>query len=136
MQDFVQACSLFWQEAEAGNALAMHDLGRMCADGLWQDAAQEWYAKALEAFHGAEKEAKERKRPYLQYRIGKMYAAGLGTGQDYGTAAGWLSQAAAAGHKYAQYTLAGLYHRGQGVAQDDTEALRLLRGAGQSMRRL
>lgn len=129
VQDFAQARALFWQEAEAGNALAMYDLGRMCADGLGrdadQDAAQEWYAKALQAFHGAEKGAKERKRPYLQYRIGKMYAAGLGAGQDYGTAAGWLSQAAAAGHKYAQYSLAGLYHRGQGVAQDDTEAFRL-----------
>ena len=128
-QDFAQAYSLFWQESEAGNALAMYDLGRMCADGIGRDAdqdvAQEWYAKALQAFHRAEKKAKERKRPYLQYRIGKMYAAGLGTGQDYGTAAGWLSQAAAAGHKYAQYSLAGLYHRGQGVAQDDTEAFRL-----------
>lgn len=129
VQDFAQARALFRQEAEAGNALAMYDLGRMCADGLGrdadQDAAQEWCAKALQAFHGAEKEAKERKRPYLQYRIGKMYAAGLGARQDYGTAAGWLSQAAAAGHKYAQYSLAGLYHRGQGVAQDDTEAFRL-----------
>lgn len=38
MQDFAQARSLFWQEAEAGNALAMHDLGRMCADGLGRDA--------------------------------------------------------------------------------------------------
>lgn len=129
VQDFVQARSLFWQEAEAGNALAMHDLGRMCADGLGQDAdqdaAQEWYAKALEAFHGAEKKAKERKRPYLQYRIGKMYAAGLGTGQDYGAAARWLAQAAGAGHKYAQYSLAGLYRRGQGVAQDDVQAFLL-----------
>lgn len=129
MQDFVQARSLFWQEAEAGNALAMHDLGRMCADGLGQDAdqdaAQEWYAKALQAFHGAEKKAKEWKRPYLQYRIGKMYAAGLGTGQDYGAAARWLAQAAGAGHKYAQYSLAGLYRRGQGVAQDDVQAFLL-----------
>ena len=33
----------------------------------------------------------QRKRPYLQYRIGKMYAAGLGTGQDYGAAARWLA---------------------------------------------
>lgn len=129
MQDFTQARTLLREEAEAGNALAMHDLGRMCADGLGQDAdqdaAQEWYAKALQAFHGAEKEAKEGERLYLQYRIGKIYAAGLGAEQDYGTAARWLSQAAAAGHKYAQYSLAGLYHRGQGVAQDDTEAFRL-----------
>ncbi len=128
-QDFTKALSLFRQEAEKGNALAMHDLGRMCADGLGQDAdqdaAQEWYAKALEAFHGAEKKAKERKRPYLQYRIGKMYAAGLGTGQDYRAAARWLAQAAGVGHKYAQYSLAGLYRRGQGVAQDDVQAFLL-----------
>ena len=128
-QDFAKALSLFRQEAENGNALAMHDLGRMCADGLGldadQDAAQGWYARALEAFHAAEKAAKERKRPYLQYRIGKMYAAGLGTGQNYETAARWLAQAAAAGHKYAQYSLAGLYCKGQGVAQDDVQAFRL-----------
>ncbi|MCR2050184.1 relaxase MobL [Acetatifactor muris] len=134
-QDFTKALSLFRQEAENGNALAMHDLGRMCADGLGQDAdqdaAQEWYAKALEAFHGAEKKAKERKRPYLQYRIGKMYAAGLGTGQDYGAAARWLAQAAGAGYKYAQYSLAGLYRRGQGVAQDNVQAFLLYgRSAG------
>lgn len=124
-QDFTKALSLFRQEAEAGNALAMHDLGRMCADGLGQDAAQGWYARALEAFHAAEKEAKERKHPYLQYRIGKMYAAGLGTGQDYKTAARWLAQAAAAGHKYAQYSLAGLYRQGQGVSRDDVQAFLL-----------
>ncbi len=128
-QDLTKAFSLFRQEAESGNALAMHDLGRMCADGLGpeadQDAAQGWYARALEAFHAAEKEAKERKRPYLQYRIGKMYAAGLGAGQDYGTAARWLAKAAAAGHKFAQYSLAGLYRRGQGVIQDDVQAFRL-----------
>ncbi len=129
LQDFAQARSLLRREAEAGNALAMHDLGRMCADGLGQDAdqdaAQGWYARALQAFREAEGRAKERKRPYLQYRIGKMYAAGLGTGQDYGTAAGWLAQAAAAGHKFAQYSLGGLYLRGQGVVQDDAEAFRL-----------
>lgn len=125
-QDFTKAFFLFLQEAENGNALAMHDLGRMCADGLGleadQDAAQEWYARALEAFHAAEEGTRERKRPYLQYRIGKMYAAGLGTGQDYETAARWLAQAAAAGHKYAQYSLAGFYRQGQGVVQDDAQA--------------
>jgi len=128
-QDFAKAFSLFLQEAGKGNALAMHDLGRMCADGLGREAdqsmAEEWYAKALEAFQAAEKKAKERKRPYLQYRIGKMYAAGLGAGQDYGAAARWLAQAAGAGHRYAQYTLAGLYLKGQGVEQDDAQAFRL-----------
>ncbi|MCM1305525.1 MAG: relaxase MobL, partial [Butyrivibrio sp.] len=128
-QDLTKALALLLQEAGNGNALAMHDLGRMCADGLGQeadqDAAQEWYTKALGAFQWAEERAMERKRPYLQYRIGKMYAAGLGTVQDYGAAARWLSKAAAAGHKYAQYSLAGLYHQGQGVGRDDAEAFRL-----------
>mgnify|MGYP000234839095 FL=1 len=33
-QDFSQALILFLAEAETGNAFAMYDLGRMCADGL------------------------------------------------------------------------------------------------------
>lgn len=120
-QDYAEAYRLFLTEAESGNALAMHDLGRMCADGLGMDidaaASREWYAKALAAFLAAEATAKERQRPYLQYRIGKMYAARLGTEQDYCRAAEWFSRAVSANHKYAQYSLAGLYYRGQGVAQ-------------------
>ena len=34
-QDFPQAFTLFLVEAETGNALAVYDLGRMCADGAW-----------------------------------------------------------------------------------------------------
>ena len=45
-QDFEQAFSLFQEEAQKGNALAMCDLGRMLADGLGQEidiqAAQLW----------------------------------------------------------------------------------------------
>lgn len=56
--DFAQAFSLFLSEAQNGNALTMHDLGRMFADGLgWEiDAGQawEWYAKALDAFIAVE----------------------------------------------------------------------------------
>lgn len=135
--DFAEAFRLFLQEAESGNALAMYDLGRMLADGLGQEidmaASQEWYGKALAAFRAEEQIANEKQRPYLQYRIGKMYAAGLGTehkvncpegaregglGRSYESAAKWFSQAADANHKYAQYSLAGLYYRGQGVEQD------------------
>lgn len=127
--DFEKAFQLFRQEADSGNALAMHDLGRMFADGLGREidlaAAQEWYAKALAAFQSAEQTAKERQKPYLQYRIGKMFAAGLGTEQDYGEAALWFSKAVDANHKYAQYSLAGLYYRGQGVEQDYARAFHL-----------
>ena len=128
-QNFSQAFVLFLAEAETGNAFAMYDLGRMCADGLGcepdPEAAQNWYQKALAAFLAAEQTAEERQLPYLWYRIGKMYAAGLGTEQDYASAAEWFSKAVSRNHKYAQYSLAGLYYHGQGVEQSFKQALLL-----------
>ncbi len=125
-QDFDKAYQLFLLEAESGNALAMHDVGRMFADGLGLEidmqAAHEWYEKALTAFFSAEE---EKPKPYLEYRIGKMYAAGLGTEQDYGQAASWFQEAVDKNHKYAQYSLGSLFYRGQGVSQDYAQALRL-----------
>ena len=125
-QDFDKAYSLFLLEAESGNALAMHDLGRMFTDGLGREidlqAAHDWYKKALAAFLSAEE---EKAKPYLEYRIGKMYAAGLGTEQNYEQAASWFHEAVEKNHKYAQYSLGSLYYRGQGVAQDYAQALRL-----------
>lgn len=127
-QNFGEAYRLFMEEAETGNALAMHDLGRMHMDGLGMEMdaplAQEWYAKALDAF--LEVEA-EKPKPYLQYRIGKMYASGLGTTQDYEEAAGWFDMAVARNHKYAQYGLAGLYYQGHGVEQSYETAFALYR---------
>ena len=126
--DFEQALFLFLAEAETGNALAMHDLGRMYADGLGVEIDKElsfsWYRKALDVFFAIEAE-KENK--YVEYRIGKMYAAGLGTEQDYEEAAEWFETAAAQNHKFAQYSLAGLYYRGQGVEQDYETAFDLYR---------
>ena len=117
-QDFAEAYRLFIEEAEIGNALAMYDLGRMHMDGLGvemnKDAAQQWYAKALAAFLEVES---DKSSPYLQYRIGKMSAAGLGTTQDYVEAVDWFHMAVAKNHKYAQYSLAGLYYHGYGVEQ-------------------
>ena len=125
-QDFEKAYSLFLQEAESGNALAMHDLGKMFADGIGREidplAAHAWYEKALATFLSAEE---EKAKPYLEYRIGKMYAAGLGTDQDYRKAASWFQEAVDQDHKYAQYSLGSLYHRGQGVPQDHAQAFRL-----------
>ena len=39
--------------------------------------AQKWYEKALEAFLVREESVKKKEKPYLQYRIGKMYALSL-----------------------------------------------------------
>lgn len=125
-QDFAQALALFTEEAAAGNALAMHDLGRMLVDGLGMDAdpeqAQAWYAKALAAFHAVEEEKPDR---YAEYRIGKMYAAGLGTPQDDAQAAEWFTLSADQRYQYAQYSLAGLYAKGKGVEQDHKKAFAL-----------
>ena len=106
--DFDKAYELLLAEAGTGNALAMHDLGRMYADGLGRDAdtdaSHEWYEKALAGFLQIESmmEPDDSKGAYLRYRIGKMYMAGLGTEQDYSEAAAWLQRAADDNHKYAQ----------------------------------
>lgn len=131
-QDFEQAFSLFQQEAQRGNALAMHDLGRMLADGLGREidmqAAHMWYSRALAAFHAVEDQKENR---YAEHRIGKLYAAGLGCEQDYGEAARWFRLSADKGYKYAQYSLADLFRRGQGVEQNDARALELYTASAQ-----
>lgn len=131
-QDFDKAFALFQEEAQKGNALAMHDLGRMLADGLGQEidmqAAHVWYSRALAAFRAVEEQKENR---YAEYRIGKLYAAGLGCERDYGDAARWFQFSADKEYKYAQYSLAGLFRRGNGVEQDDVRALELYTASAQ-----
>lgn len=128
--DVEKARRLLLEEAQAGNALAMFDLGRLFSDGIGGDSdsgqAQTWYAKALAAFQAVEREHPNR---YAEYRIGKMFAAGLGTKQDYEAAASWFMKAAEGGYPYAQYSLAKLYSEGQGVERDCENALRLYESA-------
>ena len=125
-QDFSKAYQLFHEEALSGNALAIYDLGRIYHDGLGveidEEIAQQWYSKALAAFTAVHS---KKPKPYVQYRIGKMFAAGQGTEQDYIQAAAWFEQAVEKNHKFAQYSLAGLYYRGNGVVQDYTAAFSL-----------
>lgn len=125
-RDVEAAFQMFSHEAERGNALAMCDLARMLADGLGCEvdaaASYAWYEKALAAFLAVEEKESGR---YLQYRIGKLYAWGLGTPQDNSEAAKWFAMSAEEDYKYAQYSLAGLYRKGNGVEQNEAEALRL-----------
>lgn len=108
--DFEQALRLFREEAEKGNALAMHDLGRMYADGLGVEidagTAFGWYAKALSAFEDIESVKENR---YVEYRIGKMYAAGIGTEKDVDAALGYFEKSARLGNVHAQYMLGRIY---------------------------
>lgn len=133
-QDFEKARELFLTEAGADNPLALYELGRMATDGLGCEADTEesyrWYEKALAVFHAAEG---EKPWKYTEYRIGKMYAAGLGAEQDYLQAADWLTLSADENYKYAQYSLGGLYYHGKGVDQDHETSFALYtRSADQS----
>lgn len=124
--NFAQALRLFQEEAAAGNVLAMCDLGRMYKAGLDSgpdaECSFDWYEKAFAGFYEIESRKAHR---YVEYRIGKMHAQGLGTEQDYEEAAGWFEKSAAENYKYAQYSLAGQYARGQGVEKNFPAAFQL-----------
>ena len=123
--DISKAFELFQSEAEKGNVLALHDLGKMYRNGLLGEdnipKADEYFQKALRGFLTLEPNAK-RLRDYVQYRIGKMFALGLGTEQDYTKAFGWFEKSAAAGNKFAQYSLGSLYFYGNGTPQNYEKA--------------
>ncbi len=112
-------------EAEKGSVLALHDLGKMYRNGLLGDEniskSDEYFQKALQGFLQLEPIAK-RLKPYVQYRIGKMYTLGFGAEQDYSAAFTWFKKSAAAGNKFAQYSLGSLYFIGNGVAQNYEKA--------------
>jgi len=66
-----------------------------------------------------------------QYRMGTMFAKGLGVPLDYKQAANWLSKAAAQGNADAQNDLGVLYDLGRGIAADPQEAARWFRQAAE-----
>lgn len=120
-----KALELFQSEAEKGNVLALHDLGKMYRNGLLGEdnisKADEYFQNALQDFLMLEPIAK-RLRDYVQYRVGKMYALGYGTEQDYSKAFEWFEKSAAAGNKFAQYSLGSLYFYGNGTPQNYEKA--------------
>lgn len=119
------AFSLMKSEAEKGSILALHDIGKMYRNGLLGEdnipKADEYFQKALQGFFELEPTAK-RLKPYVQYRIGKMFALGYGAEQDYTKAFWWFKKSADAGNKFAQYSLGSLYFYGNGVAQNYEKA--------------
>ena len=119
------AFSLMKSEAEKENILALHDLGKMYRNGLLGEnnipKANEYFQKALQGFLELEPTAK-RLKPYVQYRIGKMYALGYGTEQDYTKAFRWFKKSADAGNKFAQYSLGSLFFYGNGITQSYEKA--------------
>ena len=120
------AYEIMKEEAERGNVLAIHDMGKIYAQGIFVDGdplkAQEWYKKALTGMLAVER---GKENAYLEYRIGKMYQYGLGTEEDLQEAARWFGMASDKEHKHALYSLGMLYLHGKGVEQDDTQAYAL-----------
>lgn len=123
--NILNALELFQAESEKGNILALHDIGKMYRNGLLGDEniskSDEYFQKALQGFLELE-QTTERIKPYVQYRIGKMYALGYGTEQDYSAAFAWFEKSAAAGNKFAQYSLGSLYFYGNGTPQNYEKA--------------
>ena len=121
--DIPKALELFQAEAEKGNILALYDLGKIYRNCLLGNVpkAYEYFQKALQGFLELEPTAK-RLKPYVQYRIGKMYALGYGTEQGYSAALAWFEKSAAAGNRFAQYSLGSLYFYGNGTPQNYEKA--------------
>ena len=131
--DFGKGFETMQTEAQKGNGLAMHDLGKMFLSGLGcgkdETAAQEWFSKAYHAFLAEESRAK--KPGYMRYRIGKLFSFGYGVEQDYIEAAQWYEKAVEENNPFAAYALGSLYRRGQGVEQNDEKAFTLYRMAAE-----
>ncbi|MCG6963131.1 MAG: sel1 repeat family protein, partial [Acidobacteria bacterium] len=60
--------------------------------------------------------------PEAQFRLGYMYANGLGVALDQGLALTWYRKAAELGHAKAQYNVGIAYLQGTGVGKDPKEA--------------
>lgn len=114
----VDALAVMKSEADKGNVLAIHDMGKYSTD---ENTAKAYYAKALAGFIQVEPQA-QKIRPYLQYRIGKMYLYGSGTDKESYTAFKWLEKSAMADNKYAQHTLGNMYCYGIGTEKDLSKA--------------
>ncbi len=125
--DLDAAFNLLLAEANAGNPLAMTDLGRIYAEGLGRNAdpeqAQEWNTKALTAFLEAEKVQPD---PYTQYRIGWMLLHGVGTDPDEAAALPWLGKSTDRGNTFAKYALGKLLLCGETIPRNVDRALDLL----------
>jgi TPR repeat protein len=61
--------------------------------------------------------------PDAMYRLGRIYAAGLGVPRDYREAVAWYRKAAAGGNTDAMYSLGEAYERGTGVREDIQQAV-------------
>ena len=125
LNDFKKAEQLLLSESQRGNVLAVYDLGKLYSTDKLGEKSEEIsiakYTQALQGFLQIEPNSKKLK-PYVQYRIGKMFCYGLGTEQDYQKAFEWFERSAKQKNKFAQFSPANLYYYGGGVEKDLSQA--------------
>ena len=137
-KDYEKAEQLLIKEADSGNVLAVHDLGKLYSTEKLgsknEEKSFEYYREALNGFTEIELiadfvfpyESDYQKpvdmRSYVWYRIGKMHCYGLGIQQDYEKAFEWFLKSAKEGNKFAQYSLGNLYYYGNGTDKDLSQA--------------
>jgi hypothetical protein len=64
-----------------------------------------------------------------QYKLGELYADGLGVKKNHRTAMIWYNNAAVQGHAAAQYSLGWMYFNGTGVVHDFKEGCKWMQAA-------
>ena len=125
LNDFKKAEQLLLSESQRGNVLAVYDLGKLYSTDKLGEKSEEIsiakYTQALQGFLQIEPNPKKLK-PYVQYRIGKMFCYGLGTEQNYQKAFEWFERSAKQKNKFAQFSLANLYYYGSGIEKDLSQA--------------
>lgn len=125
LNDFKKAEQLLLSESQRGNVLADYDLGKLYSTDKLGERNEETsiakYTRALQGFLQIEPNSKKLK-PYVQYRIGKMFCYGLGTEQNYQKAFEWFERSAKQKNKFAQFSLANLYYYGSGIEKDLSQA--------------
>jgi len=125
LEDFQKAEQLLLTESKSGNVLAIYDLGKLHSTDKLSTKDEEkslrYYSEALKGFLEVEPSSKKLK-PYVQYRIGKMYCYGSGAEQNYQKAFEWFERSAKQKNKFAQFSLANLYYYGNGVERDLSQA--------------
>ena len=125
LNDFKKAEQLLLSESQRGNVLAVYDLGKLYSTDKLGEKNEEMsiakYTQALQGFLQIEPNSKKIK-PYIQYRIGKMFCYGLGTEQNYQKAFEWFERSAKQKNKFAQFSLANLYYYGSGIEKDLSQA--------------
>lgn len=129
ISDFKTAERLLLSEVNAGNVLAMFELGKLYSmekSGLKDDEKSfEFYKKALQGFLQIEPKAKKIK-PYLQYQIGMMYFKGLSTPIDNQKAVEYFEKSAELGNQYAKRILALEYISGKNFELNIDKGISLL----------